>query len=317
VGKLRRIGSGAVVILLVSGCGTGAANARRWRAHRECGTPQSGGLTTDEQWVTNGPWYVAMGYETARGIARQVGPYELQPPYSHPAPGDVPCDIASSVALAAADARTHWHSDRGPVTAGWTGYSVGPAYRFDCNGTHRRDRGATETCTHESDRHAGEITVRFTIRALDPPFLVPWRSIGHISLGESKAQVESHYGQPGNGYHVIQRYGDNVQGYYVLRHARVTVTFYGKRVGELGFSTPYYRTRSGFGVGSTMPKARTWHGFVYNAWNRGKPCECWVKVGLGARSLPATTANFLKPWFFIYTKHRHVTSFYFALRFVD
>jgi hypothetical protein len=315
VGKLRRIGSGAAVLLLVSGCATGATK-RHWPAHRECGTPQSGGLTTDEEWITTGPWYVAMSYETARGIARQVGPYELQPPDSHPAPSDVPCDIASSVAIAAADAWTHWHSENGSVMSGWTGYSVGPTYRFDCNGARRRDGGAFETCTHESDRHAGRIVVRLTIRALDPPYLVPWRSIGHISLGESRGRVESDYGQPGNGYHVIQRYGDTVQGYYVLHRAHVTVTFYGNRVGELAFGTPYYRTRTGFGVGSTMPRAHTWHGFVYNAWNRGKPCECWVKVGLGARSLPATT-NFSKPWFFIFTRHGRVTGFYFALKFVD
>jgi len=42
-----------------------------------------------------------------------------------------------------------------------------------------------------------------------------------------------------------------------------------------------------------------------------------VKVGLGARSLPATTTNFLKPWFFIYTNRGRVTRFYFALTFVD
>jgi len=274
-------------------------------------------LTTDEQWVTNGPWHVEMSYETARGIARHVGPYEFDPPDSHPAPRYVPCNVASSVANAAADAWTHWHGEKGSVASGWTGYSVGPRYSFDCNGVRRRDGGAVETCTHQADRHAGRIVVRLTIRALDPPFLVPWRSIGHISLGEPKALVESHYGQPGNGYHVIQRYGNTVQGYYVIHHARVTVTFYGNRVGELGFSTPYYRTRTGFGVGSTMPKARTWHGFVYDAWNRDKPCECWVKVGLGTRSLPATTANFLRPWFFIYTKRGRVTSFYFALKFVD
>lgn len=275
-------------------------------------------MTTDEQWITNGPWSVAMSYETARSIARQVGPSEFQPADSHPPPGDVPCDVASSVAGAAADAWTHWDSERGSFSAGWTGYASGPSYgRFYCTGKKRRDGGAVETCTHAADRHAGEIAVRLTIRAVDPPFLVPWRSIGHISLGESRARVESDYGQAGNGYHVLQRYGDTVQGYYVLHHAHVIVTFYGNRVGELEFSTPYYRTRTGFGVGSTMPKARVWHGFVYDAWNRGKPCTCWVKVGLGAQSLPATTANFLKPWFFIYTRQGSVTRFYFALKFVD
>jgi hypothetical protein len=60
-----------------------------------------------------------------------------------------------------------------------------------------------------------------------------------------------------------------------------------------------------------------WHGFVFNAWSKGAPCNCWVKAGLDAGSLPATTANFMKPWFFIYTIRGRVTSFYFALKFVD
>ena len=283
-----------------------------------CGTPREGGVTGDEQWKTSGPWHVSMSYATAKSIAARVGPYEFQPPSSHPAPQDVPCDAASTVALAGADAWTHWHSELGSFAAGWTGYAAGPSYgRFDCTGTKRRDGGAIETCSHHADRHAGAIVVRFIIQALDPPLLVPWRSIGHISLGEPKRQVESDYGFPGDEYHVLSRTNGILQGYYRLHLARIYVTFQDGVVNELAFSTPYYRTRAGFGVGSTMPKARTWHGFVYDAWNRGRPCECWVKVGLGARSLPATTANFLKPWFFIYTKHGRVTSFYFALRFVD
>ena len=60
-----------------------------------------------------------------------------------------------------------------------------------------------------------------------------------------------------------------------------------------------------------------WHGFVYNAWSKGSPCNCWVKVGLGPKSRVATARNFLKPWFFIYMRHGRVDSFYFALRFVD
>jgi hypothetical protein len=57
----------------------------------------------------------------------------------------------------------------------------------------------------------------------------------------------------GHGYHVLQRYGkDIVQGYYRLHGSEVVVTFYGDRVGELEFETPYYRTKSGFGVGSTI-----------------------------------------------------------------
>jgi len=106
------------------------------------------------------------------------------------------------------------------------------------------------------------------------------------------------------------------------------LTFYGSSVGELDFTTRYYRTRSGFGVGSTIPLGpchRTatrrcehrWHGFVFDAWNNDTPCNCWTKVGLGAASLPATGANFLKPWFIIFVRHGRATEFYFALKYID
>jgi hypothetical protein len=164
--------------------------------------------------------------------------------------------------------------------------------------------------------------------ATDPPLLVPWSRIGDIALDESRPRVEREYGPAGHSYHVLQRYGDIVQGYYRLHGSQVVVTFYGRRVGELAFQTPYYRTKDGFGVGSKIPLGachRTatnqcehhWHGFVFDAWNRGTPCNCWVKVGLGARSLRVTAANFSKPWFFIYTRRGRVTRFYFALKFID
>jgi hypothetical protein len=164
--------------------------------------------------------------------------------------------------------------------------------------------------------------------AQDPPRFVPWKRIGDISLGAEKADVQREYGTTGHGYHVLQRYGNTIQGYYRLHHTRVIVTFYGRRVGELEFATPYYRTRAGFGVGSKIPLGpchRTarkncehrWNGFVFNAWSRESPCNCWVKVGTGRRSLPATVSNFEKPWFFIYTEGGRATRFYFALKFVD
>jgi hypothetical protein len=128
---------------------------------------------------------------------------------------------------------------------------------------------------------------------------------------------------------VEREYGPVDKGYYRLHGSKVIVTFYGRRVGELAFSTSYYRTTGGFGVGSTIPLGpchRTaanpcehrWRGFVYNPTLREAPCHCWVKVGLGARSLrPVNASNFGKPWFFIYLRGRQVTSFYFALRYVD
>jgi hypothetical protein len=162
----------------------------------------------------------------------------------------------------------------------------------------------------------------------DPPIFVPWSRIGDISLGAYKEEAEAEYGSVGHGFHVIQRYGKNVQGYYRLHGTRVVVTFYGDKVGEIEFSTPYYRAKNGFGVGSRIslgPCHRTmgyrclhlWHGFMWNLRLREKPCSCWVKVGRGPRSLPATGDNFLKPWFFINVKRGRISSFYFALKFVD
>jgi len=160
--------------------------------------------------------------------------------------------------------------------------------------------------------------LRWTITggaARDPALLVPWRRVGDIALGAPKARIDREYGP----YHVTQRYGDRVEGFYhaYANAGRILVTYYGRRVGEIGFDTPYYRTASGFGVRSRMPRVRRWHGFVFNAWSKGAPCNCWVKVGTGSRSLRATPANFLKPWFFIYTYRGRVTRFYFASKFVD
>jgi hypothetical protein len=157
--------------------------------------------------------------------------------------------------------------------------------------------------------------------AADPPVLVPWNRVGGISLGESSTAVYRSYGKA--NFHRLQRWG-----YLHLHASRVLVTFYGGRVGEIGFTSAYYRTSGGFGVGSVIPLGpcyRTatrncehrWHGFLYNEWNKGTPCNCWVKVGTHPTSLAVSVSNFEKPWFFIYTKHGRATYFYFALRYVD
>ena len=141
-------------------------------------------------------------------------------------------------------------------------------------------------------------------QGVDPPVFVPWSRIGDIALGGFKEEVEAEYGsQPYFGYR--------------LHGGRVIVDYDRGRVSAIRFSTPYYRTKSGFGVGSRIPPRRYWHGFIWNAWVREKPCSCWVKVGRGPRSLPATTDNFLKPWFFIDVRHGRISGFYFNLKFVD
>lgn len=152
-------------------------------------------------------------------------------------------------------------------------------------------------------------------RRSDPPVLVPWHKIGDIGLGVPKARVLRVYGgQPELGYR--------------LHRAKVQVGFDRGRVTTIWFSTRYYRTKRGFGVGSRIPLGpchRTstsrcehrWHGFVWNEWGAEKPCNCWTKVGRGAQSLPVTVKNFLKPWFFIDVRRGRVSSLYFASRFVD
>jgi len=162
----------------------------------------------------------------------------------------------------------------------------------------------------------------------DPPLLELTGRVGNITLGEPKAKVESEYGTEGNGFHVTFQNAGAISGYYRLHHGRVLVTFDGGRVSEFDVRTAYYRTKHGVGVGSgiplgpchktvTQPCEHRWHGFLWNAWIREKPCNCWVKVGRGARSLPVTTKNFLKPWFFINVHHGRVARFFFAWRFVD
>lgn len=94
------------------------------------------------------------------------------------------------------------------------------------------------------------------------------------------------------------------------------------------FSTPYYRTRSGFGVGSRIPfgpcvKTWThrcghlWHGFVWNEVYKAQVCSCWAKVGTGKRSLRPTVNNFRRRWIQIFMQRGRVTGFYFSLHFVD
>jgi hypothetical protein len=106
-----------------------------------------------------------MSYETARTIARRVGPSEFQPPGSHPQPSEVPCVVASAVAFAGANAWAARQKSPDWVRVRWTGYASGPSFgRFRCVVTARHRGAIDETCTHKPDRHAGAIVVQFTVR---------------------------------------------------------------------------------------------------------------------------------------------------------
>ena len=170
-------------------------------------------------------------------------------------------------------------------------------------------RGGIAAC---SDGPGSTTYTRWTMTADIPhpqPVLVPWRGIGDVFLGERKRRVVHEYAAESK----IRPSELDLR----LPGGEVQVGFDAGRVSTIWFSTPYYRTNGGFGVGNTMPVGRRWHGFVWNAWRREKPCSCWVKVGRRARSLPATADNFGKPWTFIDVRHGRVSSFYFTARFVD
>ena len=217
---------------------------------------------------------------------------------------------------------------RSAVRCLWRGlYQVDPCFAPRGRWNHR---GGVVACSNAP----GATTFgRFVIgppsyRAIDFAVLIPWTGIGALRLDESRAEVAHDYDAAGHRFHVQVRGDGLVQGYYVLHRSRVFVTFRDGRVDELGFTTRFYRTWRGFGVGSRIPLGRChrtkttacehrWHGFVWNAWVREKPCSCWVKVGNGKRSLPATTANFLKHWVFIDVRHGRVTRIFMAQRFVD
>jgi hypothetical protein len=209
----------------------------------------------------------------------------------------------------------------------WRGlYQVHPCFAPPGRWNHR---GGVVACAAPGATTFGRFVIGPpSYRAIDFPDLVPWEGVGAIRLGEPRSQVAHDYDEIGHRYHVQVRSNGIVQGYYALHRSRVFVTFEDGKVNEIYFTTRFYRTFDGFGVGSRIPLGpchRTatsscehrWHGFLWNAWVRDKPCSCWVKVGDGKRSLPATGANFLKHWVFLDVRHGRVTRIFMAQRFVD
>jgi hypothetical protein len=154
----------AAVALALLAVALRASTSRPWAAERACGKKGDGygSLTVNLRWGWSDPLQVAMSYETARSIARHVGPDEFDPPDSHPLPQDVPCDVAGSVAFTAADSWSKRQQTSAWIAAGWRGYAVGPSYRFHCVVSRPTPAAVDETCVHRADRRAGEIRVRFT-----------------------------------------------------------------------------------------------------------------------------------------------------------
>lgn len=118
------------------------------------------------EWQWSGPFYVSMTQTTAGHIAGRVSPGEFgqKVTASH-----VPCLVGENVVGHAANAWPAWAGNTGKVRIRWEGpYETGPYVgAFLCDGTSRSDGGAVETCTHNADRYAGHVVVRFTIRAYE------------------------------------------------------------------------------------------------------------------------------------------------------
>jgi len=206
-------------------------------------------------------------------------------------------------------------------------YQVDPCFAPPGRWNHR---GGIVACGEEP----GATTFgRFVIgppsyKVIDFPDLKLGANVGAMYLGDPRARVVGDYAAIGHPFHPQVTTDGIAQGYFALHHSRVFVAFRDGMLNEIDFSTRFYRTWDGFGVGSRIPLGpchRTatsacqhrWHGFVWNAWTTNRPCSCWVKVGDGTRSLPVTAANYLKPWVFLYVRRGRVTRIFMAQKFVD
>lgn len=136
------------------------AAASPW--NRRCGTGQDGFLLGgSDKWEVSGPFHIRMSYPTALSIDLRLPLQEFNTKF---AVGDVPCAVAQDVAYAASKAWLHWPGNDGWAKVQWIGYSTGPYLgRVYCKGVSQADGGATETCHHKADGHAGAYTARFTI----------------------------------------------------------------------------------------------------------------------------------------------------------
>jgi hypothetical protein len=188
----------------------------------------------------------------------------------------------------------------------WRGlYQVDPCYAPPGRWNHR---GGVVACPNGPGATTFQ---RFVIgppsyRAIDFPIIEPWDGAGAFQLDEPRKRVAYDYDAIGHRYHVLSRRNRVVHGYYVLHHSRVYIDFRNGHVDRIDFTTPYYRSFDGIHIGRKSPALKMWHGFLWDAWKRGRPCRCWVKVGYGDRSLPATPANFGKPWVFLYVRNGRV-----------
>ncbi len=119
--------------------------------------------------------------------------------------------------------------------------------------------------------------IALALSAAAPAAIVPQHSIAGVKLGMSRAQVKAKLGKPKRvRYHKSSPIGLT---YRELVYSRVTVSVYatenGEKVFDLRTTSKLERTKSGVGVGSTLPRLR--------AGLKGETCRrefgihhCWI-----------------------------------------
>ena len=119
--------------------------------HRHCGKTGDGGVLGSTKHIESAPYGIRMSPGAAAAIARRIPPGEFG---SHEKASQVPCFVATAVALSAGNAWLHWPSDSGSVRV------VAATYGGNVNlGVYR--------CTGRPDNqtvHEPGVTYHFTVR---------------------------------------------------------------------------------------------------------------------------------------------------------
>jgi hypothetical protein len=96
----------------------------------------------------------------------------------------------------------------------------------------------------------------FGNRSADAPLIVLDRSIGGVSLGSTRAEVEATYGKPFKQLALVGAGGAQaLLAYYRVHGTTLYVTYANGRVVSIETSSRYYRTGGGLGPGSSIERA--------------------------------------------------------------
>jgi hypothetical protein len=116
-----------------------------------------------------GPWHIATSYATVKNVLRRLPSF-----FGSAGTRANVCLIAYGVAIDAIRASVNWREFNGTVGVTWPNYYVSvpghdPAVYlgvFRCSGYRTARHWASETCSHNRDRHAGKITVSFRFHGI-------------------------------------------------------------------------------------------------------------------------------------------------------